>query len=263
MIQARSQIAQGWVRHRRLYPFERVFKHQVTYFWVDLDEAPRLFYIPGLFSYNRPGLISFNHKHLYTQGKSSDLQATLRDRIEQDLGFRPLGSIRVLTQLSYLGYGFNPVSFYYFSSLEGETEAVLAEITNTPWSERHAYAVDLREKKKSVFKKEFHVSPFLGMDYRYHWNFGESAHSLQIHMDNFSTTDLAKHFDATLSLELKPWTRFNVLMALVRQPLMTFKTAFLIYAHAGILWVRRTPFFDHPPKQLPPADPASGTGDPP
>ena len=42
----------------------------------------------------------------------------------------------------------------------------MAEVTNTPWKERHSYFIYRRDQTKkqytSKMKKEFHVSPFLG-----------------------------------------------------------------------------------------------------
>ena len=56
------------------------------------------------------------------------------------LGHTPQGPIRLLTHLRTLGHCFNPVSFYYCFAPDGETlEAIVAEVTNTPWGERHAY----------------------------------------------------------------------------------------------------------------------------
>ena len=75
--------------------------------------------------------------------------------------------IRLLTHLRYFGYVFNPVSFYYCYRSDGELTCIVAEITNTPWSERHAYVLaveDARPRGRSLhwsFAKAFHVSPFM------------------------------------------------------------------------------------------------------
>ncbi len=54
--------------------------------------------------------------------------------------------MRLLTNLRSLGRCFNPVSFYYCFGNSGDDSgerllAVLAEVTNTPWGERHAYVI--------------------------------------------------------------------------------------------------------------------------
>lgn len=242
----KSRVARGRIRHRRFHPFTRTFEHDVTYFYLDLAEIPSLFRYPPLLTHGRWGFASFQPKNLYRDDAHPELEDALRSRVERELQFRPNGPIRILTQLAYWGYGFNPVSFYYFFDDQEKLLAVLSEITNTPWAERHAYVLDLRDRQINEFDKIFHVSPFLDMNYRYSWGFSRPANSIQIHMDNLATSNAQKHFDATLSLRLTPWTRSNVATALLRQPWMTFKTVALIYIHAGILWIRRAPFFSNP-----------------
>jgi DUF1365 family protein len=50
---------------------------------------------------------------------------------------------------------------------------VLAEVRNTPWNERHYYAVDGQQARP--LEKAFHVSPFNPMDMVYHWRFNRPA----------------------------------------------------------------------------------------
>ena len=47
---------------------------------------------------------------------------------------------RLLTQLRYFGFHFNPVNFYYCYDEADTLRWVLAEVRNTPWNERHYYA---------------------------------------------------------------------------------------------------------------------------
>jgi DUF1365 family protein len=55
-----------------------------------------------------------------------------------------VGPIRLLTHLRYFGCSLNPVSFYYcFDAADVRVETIVAEITNTPWNERHAYVLPL------------------------------------------------------------------------------------------------------------------------
>ena len=50
----------------------------------------------------------------------------------------------MLTQLSYFGYGFHPVSFYYcFSDIdEKELRFIIVEVNNTPWGDQYCYLLD-------------------------------------------------------------------------------------------------------------------------
>jgi len=63
-----------------------------------------------------------------------------RRLLQERLGLpaAPTGRLTLLTNLSYWGYCFNPVSFYYLwgergSPTANEVVAVVAEVTNTPW----------------------------------------------------------------------------------------------------------------------------------
>ena len=112
----------------------------------------------------------------------------MRDLVEARNRPRPGGPVRVLTQLRSVRHLFNPVSFYYCFDPSGErVEAVAAEVTNTPWGERHAYVLERRGDGPVLSErlaKEFHVSPFLGMDGDYEWRVTEPGDALQVHIES-------------------------------------------------------------------------------
>lgn len=252
-----SAVYTGTVRHRRFEPRVRVLAHSVTYFFLDLEEIPRLFRFPFLFAYDRPALFSFVRKH-FIGGRKEPVKSiadTVRERVREKHGFTPEGPIRLLAQISYFGFCFNPVVFYYCYDRTGERlEAIVAEITNTPWNETHAYVLRCspseNARQKFEFEKTFHVSPFLSMDYGYAWTFTKPTNSLVVHMENHPNARnpgaKSVHFDATLTLHRHEWSFRAVAGALFRQPFMTLKTLSLIYIHAGILWMRRFTFYPHP-----------------
>ena len=85
----------------------------------------------------------------------------------------------------------NPVSFYYGFDEDGRTlRWILAEITNTPWGERHCYVLPRSHNEGTAaklrfrFGKDFHVSPFLPMDMSYDWRFTLPDSRLLVHMVN-------------------------------------------------------------------------------
>ena len=110
----------------------------------------------------------------------------MREFVRSRLGFRPAGPIRLLTHFRYLGFQMNPVSLYYCFDRGGERlEAIVAEVNNTPWNERHCYALDLRgqagcERLEATNSKEFHVSPFLSREMEYHWRFNIPGERLAV-----------------------------------------------------------------------------------
>ena len=118
--------------------------------------------------------------------------------------------MRLLTTLRTLGHNFNPVSFYYCFAPDSErVEAVVAQVTNTPWGETHAYVLD-RSGSETVMSdsmdKVFHVSPFIGMDNHYDWRVTEPNGQLLVHIDEHDTEG-NEVFDVTLSLERSELTR--------------------------------------------------------
>ena len=133
-----SCIYEGTISHRRTEP-RREFRHRLALFYLDLDELPRL--LGGRLVAGRPGLLRFR-RHDYLRPETLPLDRAVRETVEDDTGRRPQGPIRLLTQLRSFGHCFNPVSFYYCLDGSGERlDAVVAEVTNTPWGERHAYVL--------------------------------------------------------------------------------------------------------------------------
>ncbi|GHE22636.1 DUF1365 domain-containing protein [Halomonas urumqiensis] len=242
----RSRIYRGTLRHRRMLPKRHEFTYSVWMAWLDLDELPELFNgVPG-FSACRPALARFRRQD-YLTPHDQPLDQVVRAEVERQLGFSPRGRICLLTQLRTLGVGFNPVSLYYCYDPNDALCAVLGEVSNTPWGERHLYACAVdpsRHKHTAEFDKAMHVSPFNPMDMTYRWHFNTPDVQLLMHMENWK--DGERHFDASLTLEARPATRARLLGTLARQPWMSLKTLAGIHFEALRLWARRVPIHDHP-----------------
>ena len=131
-----SALYEGTIRHRRFKPRENSFQYGLALFYLDLAELPQIFRLPGLLAFGRRALLSFNRADYYGDPARS-IDECVRELVEARCGRRPVGPIRLLTQISYLGYCFNPVSFYYCFDAAGEKlEFVVAEVTNTPWGRK-------------------------------------------------------------------------------------------------------------------------------
>ena len=245
-----SAIYAGRVTHARRRSGgskPHAFAYRLYMLYLDLDELPSLLAAPGPLRAGRFGLLSFARQD-YLAGAPS-LAESARDRVERELGFRPAGPVRVLTHVRSLGYAFNPVSFYYCFAADGATlEAVVAEITNTPWKERHAYV--LRATKGGAvasFEKRFHVSPFLPMEQRYRWAIGEPGEALRVEMVNEQGGE--EVFRARLDLARAPLGAAALRRAALLSPLMAWKVHAAIYWQALRLWAKGTPFHAHPKKR--------------
>ncbi len=261
-----SAIYEGSVRHRRLQPVGHEFTYPLFMMYLDLEEIDRVFRGSWFWSVERLNLASFRRAD-YMGDPRSSLADTVRERIRRALDFEPRGPIRMLTHLRYFGYCFNPVTFYYCFAPGGESiDAIAAEITNTPWKERHAYILDARAMRQApavrfTFSKSFHVSPFMPMDLGYDWSFTAPSDRLFVHMNlerQAAPNTERKMFDATLNLRRREISPASLRRALIRYPLMTASVITNIHWHALRLWLKRIPVVPHPgASSTPPATEAT------
>jgi uncharacterized protein len=219
-----SCIYEGTISHRRTEP-RQAFRHPLALFYLDLDELPGL--LGGRLMAARPGLLRFRRRD-YLAPETVPLDRAVRDTVQAHTGVRPQGPVRVLTQLRSFGHCFNPVSFYYCLDRSGERlEAVVAEVTNTPWGERHAYVL---AGGTAEFDKALHVSPFMGMDHRYAARAGTPGERLAVRVESRRHGELA--FDATLALRRHELTPRSAARLALRYPLANIRVLALIYGHA-------------------------------
>ncbi len=271
-----SAIYEGVVRHRRMTPREHSFEFALFMVYLDLAEMDRVFSMTRWWSMRRMSPARFRREDYL--GATGSLDGAVRERVERETGRRPTGPIRLLTHLRYFGCCFNPVSFYYCFDERGErVETIVAEITNTPWKERHTYVLDRSagcgsgELMRWEFEKRFHVSPFMPMGMQYDWAFAEPGEELFVHMNvresrgerdkeagtqrvaevarGFAEGDGGKRqkaFDATLRLTRRELTPSRMRMQLIRFPLMTLRVIGRVHFEALRLWLKRVPVQAHP-----------------
>jgi DUF1365 family protein len=215
-----SAIYEGWIRHRRYAVRRNDFSYRMFQLYLDLSELDALFRDRWLWSVDRPNVAQLRRSDYYGDAAFS-IDEAVRQRVHSELGRRPDGPIRLLTHGRYFGVTMNPVSFYYGFRSDGETlDWILAEITNTPWGERHAYLLPVAAAQVHGralhwdFDKQFHVSPFLPMDRHYRWSFEIPGDSLRVHMDVLDGDN--REFDATLVLERKDWNANTLASCLAR-----------------------------------------------
>jgi len=235
----------GMLRHRRLAPRPHAFQYRLFMAYLDLAELDEVFRSRWFWSARRPALAWFKRAD-YLGDAALPLDEAVREKVLRETGARPRGPIRLLTHLRMFGHCFNPVSFYYCFDARGEqVETVVAEITNTPWKERHAYVLPVTgADMRFRFGKAFHVSPFMPMAQQYEWRFGAPGPRLAVHMENHDAH--GKVFDATLAMERREISTAALAGALGRHPLLTLQVLGAIHWQALWLWAKRVPVHAHP-----------------
>jgi DUF1365 family protein len=253
-----SAVYLGDVRHRRHLPREHAFAYPTAMLLLDLDELPGSLEGHRGWGVERRAPLGFRRADHHGD-PAVPLADAIRATVEEQTGRRPGGPVRLLLKPRILGRDFNPVTFAYCYAADGRTlQAVLAEVTNTPWGEHHAYVVDVADAETDPaqgagdprrlytwgLEKAFHVSPFMPMDHRYRWRLSAPGERLFVHLESHRAGE--RVFDATLTLRRRPLDAAGLRAFVRRQPLGTLADLARIYGHALALAARRVPHFPHP-----------------
>jgi DUF1365 family protein len=230
----------GTLRHRRFTPVQHTFTYPLFMVLLDIDRIAALMQVSRLTSYNRWNWASFDDRdHL------GDPARPLRERLSVAAAREglelPDGRIFLLTQLRYLGYCFNPVSFFYCFDDAQRLQLVVAEVSNTVGG-RHIYWLR-RDPAAPAFRataaKSLYVSPFMPVDLDYTFALTPPGGHLSVYMTTVRAGSMC--FDATLSLERQPWAATAIRRALVRQPATTVSVVAAIHWQALKLWLKGVP----------------------
>lgn len=239
----------GALRHRRFQPKWHDFTYPVFMAFLDVDRIPELTRVSPFLSYNRWNWASFDDRDHFGDPKLPLRQRLTGSAARQGLRL-PDGPIFLLTHLRYLGYCFNPVSFFYFYNLSGRLEMVMAEVSNTFGDSENYWLSSANEwptaerARRYRCPKVLHVSPFMKMELDYTFVFTEPGEKLVAHMN---TLDEGKtFFDATLTLERRPWSAHDLHHALAAHPWMTAKVIGAIHFQALLLYFKRLKFYRSP-----------------
>lgn len=231
-----THTRRGEIRHR--------FSYGVDYVLIDPDVAQAG---PTLFSRNRSNLASVHdvdHGGPLHAGRGAVWARDVLDA--RGLNGRNL-QLLLLTQPRFLGYSFNPVSFWLVTE-NGVLIAVIAEVS-TPFGDRHSYLchapdfAPITKHTRIKTPKALHVSPFQDVQGTYEFSFDINADRIAIHI-------LHRNGDqgvlATLSGARKPLTNFGLLRASLRRPLGAFRTTILIYWQALRLKLKGADYRNRP-----------------
>ena len=169
-----SCLYEGIVHHERFRPVNHRFRYHLFMAYLDLEELPGLLRSGELSSASFAPSSFFRRDHFGDPRRS--LPETVRE-VAEEAGATVDGPIRLLTQLRYFGYYFSPLNLFFCFGADGKTvQAVVAEVQNTPWLERHCYVLWPGNQEEAEptghyrHAKDFHVSPFMAMNLEYRWH---------------------------------------------------------------------------------------------
>lgn len=242
-----SALYEGVVTHSRLTPARHSFRYRVFSLLLDIDELDTLDRSQFMFARNRAAVMSFHDKD---HGDGRPLREWVDDKLAA-AGLSADGPLRLLCYPRLFGYVFNPLSVWFCHRRDGTLSAIIYEVHNT-FGERHAYVMAARGNRALVqhgCAKAFYVSPFLSMDCAYDFRIRPPAEDVLVAINETEAGNPV--LTAIFSGKKKTLSRFALLFALVRYPLMTVKVMAAIHFEALRLWLKGVPYHRHDGRDVP------------
>lgn len=236
------------VMHKRLKPFTHQFRYPVFTVLFDLDELGALARSIPFFSVNQLNVAAFyDRDHGLRDG------SPLRPWVEAEATQHDIdltgGKIYLLCFPRMFGYVFNPISVYFCHDRMGVRRAIVYEVKNT-FGEQHSYFVPVSDEAvhRHSRAKNFHVSPFIAMDCRYHFATRLAHDTLALSI--FQTESDAPMLVAKMTGKRERLTAWTLARAMVRYAFLTLGVIVAIHFEALKLWIKGAQYI---PKPTPPA----------
>lgn len=257
MMQLNSCIYKGEVFHQRFSPRAHKFSYRIFFLAIDLDELPILNKVGRYFKSDQFAPLRFFAPD-YLDNKSEVSKQDVWDKVIELGGKQQSGRVVFIGQMRCFGLYFSPINTYYCYDQHNNLVYLLAEVSNTPWNERHYYLIDMGEKTEC--EKSFHVSPFMDLAMKYQWRIKAPKEKLTLSIENFESTPAAprvgvesnapkKLFIASIAMKRQEFTNKNLLKNLLAIPMMTAKTVLGIYWQAMKLYLKGVPYIAHSKKE--------------
>lgn len=250
MKRDQSALYFGQVMHRRLKPVAHRLEYKVFSMLIDLDSLDALDKRLKYFSRARFNLFSFYDRD-YGVGEPENLATYIRG-VLADEGLPADGPIKLLCYPRMLGYAFNPLAVYYCHDRTGALAAVIYEVRNT-FGGKHAYLIPVENDADAIRQaadKNFHVSPFMPMEMRYHFRLTRPGEEIAVVIRQ---TDAAGAvMNAAFTGKRVEMNDRTLVKAFFAYPLMTMKVIAAIHWEAirllfrGMKLVKAAPGPAHP-----------------
>lgn len=247
-VDTKVMVASGKVWHRRQRPAEHAFQYPFWMVWVDLDEIARFGEGSRLWGRARRPVVL--RQQDYLPGPAVTLKSRVIKKAAELGADWQQGRVSMLGQPRMLGWLFNPlVLYWHFPEGASVPDAVLAEVQNTPWKERHCYLLPLHGEGpwEVQHPKQFHVSPFLDMAMDYHWQIHIHNNEIRVAIRNHDAEGTI--FQAGVRMQSLPATPALMRRMALRHSLQAVKVSAAIHLHALRLWLKGVPFLVHPAKR--------------
>jgi DUF1365 family protein len=221
------------VVHARFEPKPYALRHRLTYLYVPMAALSVGLQRP-LLSRNRFNLFSLNDRDYGSSGTPCE---TWINEVFASAGLdlRAAHTVSLLTLPRVLGFGFNPVSFWFYRDEAGALRAVLAEVNNT-FGERHCYlcrkpdGTAIARGDEVIAEKALFVSPFLPVAGHYVFRFSETEDRLSVHINLIQAG--RRVMTASIVGRLGPLSSAALARSFARHLIPGLKVLFLIHIHA-------------------------------
>ena len=234
-----TSLAIGEVWHKRYTPTIHEFKYKLNSFLIELNDPQSLKHLSKFTSFTKFNLYYLNENDYLRDYNGSIKSKVINKLVELGAILNGQEKLFMLGQLSNIGVYFSPLNLY-ICMINNECRYVLAEVSNTPWNQRHYYLIDMKNKPYIV-KKEFHVSPFFNLNQNYHWTFNFTSNEIYFQIDSYQ--DKQKVFSAGYAVSLITLgNRNQVNRKLIKSPFNIFKILLAIYYNALKLFLKKVPF---------------------
>lgn len=242
-----SSLYRCHVMHHRLQPREHRFRYNIFMFYLDLDELTDLSGRLTLFSHNRANWFSFRDRdHLrfpVSDGRQKNLKQHVLDYLESFGIDLKEGKVMLLTNVTTLGYAFNPISFYLCFDNHGVPVCSVAEVSNTH-GEMKLFLLDQKSFTGQMFRKMvpklFYVSPFAELSSSFDFIFRIPDDTLHMRVDDYE--DNKRFLLSSLTGRRRKLNDMNLMWYGFRFPLVTLRIILLIHWQALILFLKRIPY---------------------
>ena len=237
--------------HHRLAPKKNKFNYDVFMFYIDLDELPLLVKKNWLLDWNRFNLFSFYNKdHANTAESILDRHSSVKLKVIEFIKSKGINTvpyrITLLSNLTTLGYLFNPVSFYYLFDEDNQPFCSIAEVCNT-FGEMKLYLIDSGQLVGDTFStmvpKNFYVSPFSKADAWFHFILKVPGEKIIQRVDDYTDEKGDRFLLSSISGVKETLSDWNMLKRFFSIPFITMKVIVLIHWQAFRIYLKKIPYY--------------------